>query len=99
MGPLPLLVPPLSRHVLNVKPSPPPQQQTLYYSEMVAAKALLPAKFCADMKNLEGWILQIDDYFIIIQTHNKQQRFTFVGLCTEEEALEWWKANRYRYTA
>ena len=25
----------------------------------------------------------------------QQQRLTYVGLCTEEEALEWWKANRH----
>ena len=30
------------------------------------------AKFYFDMKNLESWILQIDHYYTIAQTHTKQ---------------------------
>ena len=40
------------------------------------------------MKDLEGWILQMDDYFTITQTHNKVQRLAYIGLCTEGDVLE-----------
>ena len=50
------------------------------------------------MKNLEGWILQMDNYFTIMQIRNKQQQLAYVGLYTESKVLEWWQANRYRYT-
>ena len=40
----------------------------------------------------------MEDYFTITQSHNEQQQLGYVGLCTEGEALEWWKANRHRYT-
>ena len=49
------------------------------------------------MKDLEGWILQMDDYFTIIQTRNEVQRLAYVGLCTEGDVLEWWKSNKYRF--
>ena len=51
------------------------------------------------MKDLEGWILQIDDYFTITQTRNEVQRLAYVGLCTEGDALEWWKSNKHRFNA
>ena len=56
---------------------------------MVAGKAPPPSKFRGNMKDLEGWILQMDDYFTITQTHNEVQRLAYVGLCTEGDALEW----------
>ena len=65
---------------------------------MVAGKAPLPAKYCSDIKHLEEWILQMDDYFTITQTRNKQQQLAYVVPCTTGEALEWSKANRYSYT-
>src|SRR5437868_286021 len=49
------------------------------------------------MEKLEGWLLQMDDYFTITRTQNERQRLAFVGLSTEGDALEWWKANRYRH--
>ena len=39
----------------------------------------------------------MDDYFTITRIRNERQRLAFVGLSTEGEALEWWKANRHRY--
>ena len=30
-------------------------------------------------------------------TYNKQQQLTYVGLCPEGEALDWWKAKRHSY--
>ena len=37
---------------------------------MVVSKALPPAKFHSNMKNLERWILQMNDYFTITLTCN-----------------------------
>ena len=51
------------------------------------------------MKDLEGWILQMDDYFTITQTRNEEQQLAYVGLCTEGDALEWWKSNKHRFNA
>ena len=48
------------------------------------------------MKDLEGSILQMHDYFTITQTRNEVQRLAYVGLCTEGDALEWWKSNKHR---
>ena len=41
----------------------------------------------------------MDDYFTITQTRNEVQRLAYVGLCTEGEALEWWKSNKHRFNA
>ena len=49
------------------------------------------------MKNLEGWILQIVDYFTIMQTCNEVQQLAYIGLCTEGDALEWWKSNKHEF--
>ena len=51
------------------------------------------------MKDLEGWILQMDDYFTVTQARNEVQRLAYVGLCTEGDALEWWKSNKHRFNA
>ena len=51
------------------------------------------------MKDLEGWILQMDDYFTITQTSNEVQRLAYVGLCTEGDLLEWWKSNKHSFNA
>ena len=55
---------------------------------MVAGKAPPPSKFRGNMKHLEGWILQMDDYFTITQTCNDVQRLAYVGPCAEGDALE-----------
>ena len=41
----------------------------------------------------------MDDYFTITQTRNEVQRLAYVGLCTEGDALEWWKSNKQRFNA
>ena len=51
------------------------------------------------MKDLEGWILQMDDYFTITQTRNEVQWLAYAGLYTEGEALEWWKSNKHSFKA
>ena len=57
--------------------------------EMVAGKEPSPSKFLGNVKDLEGWILQMDDYFTIIQTRIEVQRLAYICLCTEGDALEW----------
>ena len=49
------------------------------------------------MKDLEGLILEIVDDFTITQTSNEVQRLAYVGLCTEGDALEWWKAKKHGF--
>ena len=39
----------------------------------------------------------MDDYFIIMQTHNKVQQLACVGLYTEGDALECWKCEKHRF--
>ena len=51
------------------------------------------------MKNLDVWILQMDDYFTITQTWNEVQCLAYIGLCTKGDALEWWKSNKHRFNA
>ena len=72
-GPQPPPLPPPLTHVDNVMPSPLLQYQQPYNPEMVASKAASPAKFHGNMKNLVGWILQMHDYFTIMQTCNEVQ--------------------------
>ena len=64
---------------------------------MVASIAPPPAKINGDIKNLEGWILQMDNYSTITQTYKKLQRLASVDRYMEGEALECWKANTHRY--
>ena len=66
---------------------------------MVAGKAPPLSKFRGNMKDLKGWILQMDDYFTITQTCNEVQRLAYVGLCMEGDALEWWKSNKHKFNA
>ena len=64
---------------------------------MLAGKAPPSAKFFGDMKNLRGWILQIDNYFTIKRTRNEKQQLPYLGLCIEGKELQLWKAYRHRY--
>ena len=66
---------------------------------MVAGKVPLLFKFWGNMKDLEGCILQMDDYFTIIQTRNEIQWLAYIGLYTEGDVLEWWKSNNHRFNA
>jgi len=50
------------------------------------------------MNALEGWILQMDEYFLITMITSEQQRLAYLSLCLEGKALEWWKTNRVKYT-
>ena len=37
-------------------------------------------------------------YFTITGTRNERQRLAFVDLCIEGKALDWWKANKDKYS-
>ena len=39
----------------------------------------------------------MDDYFAITQTRSKVQWLTYISLCTEADALEWWKSIKHRF--
>ncbi|KAF8416533.1 hypothetical protein EV426DRAFT_721789 [Tirmania nivea] len=90
--------PPLPRSPRRPRRDPtlPPLDQ---YREdrLVAGKAPPPTKFKGERIQLEGWILQMNDYFLITLTRNEEQKLAYVGLCLERKALDWWKANRHRY--
>ena len=47
---------------------------------MVADKAPPLSKFWGNMKLLEEWILQIDDYFTITQIQNEIQQLAYISL-------------------
>ena len=64
---------------------------------MAAPKAPPPSKFHSNMKDLEGSIMQMDNYFTITQTHNETQRLAYIGLCAEGDALEWFKSKKHRF--
>ena len=49
-----------------------------------------------NLKNLEQWILQLDNHFTITQLYKMLQRPSHFGLCMEGDAFAWWKANKYR---
>jgi hypothetical protein len=89
-------VPPPSRFIANATPSPPPQRRN-QHEDWVAGKAPTPLAFDGSKDSLEGWLLQMDDFFTITTITNEQQRLAYIGLCTKGEALEWWKTNRTRH--
>jgi len=75
------------------QPAPPPPLSPRHQSndDIVAGKAPLPSKFSRDKDQLEGWILQMDDYFVITKTRNPAQQLSFISMCLAEIALKWGK--------
>lgn len=43
-------------------------------------------------------MLQVNDNFAITQICDEEQQLAYIGLSTEEEALEGWKAYRQRFS-
>ena len=66
---------------------------------MIAGKAPPPCQFNGNRERLEGWLLQVTAYFTITGTRNERQRLAFVGLCRDGTALDWWKANKHKYSS
>ena len=62
---------------------------------MVAGKAPQPAKLRVDIKNLEACILEMDNYFTIIQICNELHQLAYVGLYMAGDMLIWWKSTKY----
>jgi len=75
------------------QPAPPPPRSPRGQNndDMVAGKAPLPRKFSGDRDQLEGWILQMDDYFMVTKIRNLAQQLSFIRMCLAGTALEWWK--------
>ena len=91
---------PPQHQIYNPEPSPPPcRRQSDYDDDMIAGKALPPSKFNGNREQLEGWLFQVTAYFTITGTRNERQRLAFVGLCMEGKALDWWKANKDKYSS
>ena len=72
-------------------PPPSPHRALQIDDDMVAGKAPIPGKFSGDRDQLEGWILQMDDYFVVTKIRNQAQQLSFVSMCLSGTALEWWK--------
>ena len=90
---------PPQHQIYNAEPSPPLRRREPHNDDdMIAGKAPPPAKFNGNRERLEGWLLQVTTYITITGTRNERQRLAFVGLCMEGKALDWWKANKDKYT-
>ena len=91
---------PPQHQIYNAEPSPPPRRrQPDNDDDMIAGKAPPPSKFNANRERLEDSLLQVTAYFPITGTRNERQRLAFVGLCMEGKALDWWKANKDKYSS
>ena len=93
--------PSLPQHqIYNAEPSPPPRRtQPDNDDDMIAGEAPPPSKFNGNRERLKGWLLQVTAYFTITGTRNERQRLAFVGLCMEGRALDWWNANKDKYSS
>jgi len=76
--------------------SPTPERARRHYDDddTISGKAPLPTKFNGNRDALGGWILQLEEYFIITGVQNERQKMAFIGLYLEGKALDWWKANK-----
>jgi len=83
--------PPPPPDVQQSAPPPPLSPRGQNNDDMVAGKAPLPGKFSGDRDQLEGWILQMDDYFVVTKIRNPAQQLSFISMCLAGTALEWWK--------
>ena len=90
---------PPQHQIYNAEPSPSPRRRRQNNDDdMIAGKAPPPSKFNGNRERLEGWLLQLTDYFTITGIRNERQKLAFVGLCMEGKALDWWKANKNKYS-
>ena len=90
---------PPQHHIHNAAPSLPARsRQPNNDDDMIADKAPPPSKCNGNRQQLEGWLLQGTAYFTITGTRNERQRLAFVCLCMEGQALDWWKANKDKYS-
>lgn len=69
---------------------PPAREQ----GNLIRGNAPLPAPFNGDSKLLEGWILQMEQYFLITGVENELQKMAFIGLSLKGKALDWWLAHK-----
>jgi len=83
--------PPPPPDVQQPAPPLPPSPQSQNNDDMVAGKAPIQEKFSGDRDQLEGWILQMDDYFVVTKIRNQVQQLSFISMYLTGIALEWWK--------
>ena len=95
----PLPPSPLQQQIYNAEPSPPPRRRQRHHDDdILAGNAPPPSKFNGNRERLEGWLLPVTAYFTITGTRNERQRLAFIGLCMQGKALDWWKANKNKYS-
>jgi len=65
--------PPPSPDVQQLVPPLPVSLRGQNNDDIVAGKAPFPSKYSRDIDQLEGWILQMGDYFVVIKVENSAQ--------------------------
>ena len=98
LGAPPPLSPP-QQQIHNTEPLPPPRRRQNNDDDMIAGKDPQHSKFNGNRERLEGCLLQLSDYFTITGIRNKRQKLAFVGLYMEGKALDWWKADKDKYSS
>jgi len=83
--------PPPPPEVQQPAPPPPLSPRGQNNDDMVTGKAPLSGKFSGDRDQLEGWILQMEVYFVVTKIRNPAQQLSFISMCLAGTALEWWK--------
>ena len=81
-------------HQLLEALTPAPQPE---HTNEVAGKAPPTGQFSGDRDLLQGWLLQLEEYFNITLTRNEGQRLAYVSICLEGKALEWGRANKSEF--
>ena len=77
--------PPRSGYCFGESPSPSPHgyYRPPHQGDDTAGKAAPPKPFKGKQSELEGWILQMEDFFLITNTRREDKKLAFIGLCTE----------------
>jgi len=81
------------------QPAPPPPLSPRGQNNdgMIAGKAPLLGKFSGDRDELKGWILQMEDYFIVTTIQNPGQQLSFISMCLPGTGLVWWKNKKFAF--
>ena len=81
----PPLPPPRSGYRFGESPSPSPHRyyRPAHQGDDTAGKAPPPKPFKGKQSELERWILQMEDFFLITNTKREDKKLAFIGLCTE----------------
>ena len=80
--------PPPPPEVQQPAPPPPLSPRGQNNDDMVAGKAPLPGTFSGVRDQLEVWIQQTDDYFVVTKFQNPGQQLSFISMCLAGTAFE-----------